>query len=78
MNEIISWGKRRRKKLVFLKVDFEKAFDSLKWSFLNMVMTQMGFSARWRKWINACLESVYVSAVVNGSPSLEFKNKKRT
>ncbi|GJV91216.1 hypothetical protein Tco_1539029 [Tanacetum coccineum] len=31
--------------------DFEKAFDSLDWNFLDHTMQQMGFSSKWRKWI---------------------------
>ncbi|GJT17712.1 putative RNA-directed DNA polymerase [Tanacetum coccineum] len=48
VDEIISWAKKQKKKFVFLKVDFEKAFDSLSWSFLFSIMKQMGFSDKWR------------------------------
>ncbi|GJS61197.1 cysteine-rich receptor-like protein kinase [Tanacetum coccineum] len=41
VDEIISWAKRRKKKHMFLKVDFEKAFDTLNWSFLMSLMEQM-------------------------------------
>ncbi|GKE78519.1 putative RNA-directed DNA polymerase [Tanacetum coccineum] len=43
VNEIISWAKKYKKKLLLLKVDFQKAFDSLSWSFLESIMAQMGF-----------------------------------
>ncbi|GKE06748.1 RNA-directed DNA polymerase, eukaryota [Tanacetum coccineum] len=65
VDEIISWAKTQQKKKFFLKVDFEKAFDSLNWSFLDSVMSQMGFSKRWRKWIKACLKSAYASVLIN-------------
>ncbi|GJX75160.1 putative RNA-directed DNA polymerase, partial [Tanacetum coccineum] len=62
--------------MFFLKVDFEKAFDSLSWTFLESIMAQMGFSNNWRSWIRGCLNSAYASVLVNGSPTPEFKIEK--
>jgi hypothetical protein len=73
VDEIIAWAKKHKKRLLFLKVDFEKAFDSLSWSFLLSVLEQMGFSSNWRNWIHSCLDSSYTSVLVNGSPTKEFK-----
>ncbi|GJS55576.1 RNA-directed DNA polymerase, eukaryota, reverse transcriptase zinc-binding domain protein [Tanacetum coccineum] len=58
---------------VVSEVDFEKAFDTLSWSFLDSIMSQMGFSSKWRNWIKACLNSAYASVLINGSPLTEFK-----
>ncbi|XP_071708555.1 uncharacterized mitochondrial protein AtMg01250-like [Rutidosis leptorrhynchoides] len=33
----------------------------------------MGFGAKWRKWILACLKSASISVLINGSPTHEFK-----
>lgn len=47
VNEIVSWAKKKRKKkILFFEVDFEKGFDSLSWSFLDSIMMQMGFSPK--------------------------------
>ncbi|GJZ65073.1 RNA-directed DNA polymerase, eukaryota [Tanacetum coccineum] len=73
VNEIISWAKKHKKKMLLLKLDFEKAFDSLSWSFLDSIMSQMGFGEKWRKMIHSCLNSAYASVLVNGSPTNEFK-----
>ncbi|GKB15937.1 putative RNA-directed DNA polymerase [Tanacetum coccineum] len=73
VDEIIAWAKKYKKRVMFLKVDFEKAFDSLNWSFLFCVLEQMGFSSKWRTWIHSCLDSVFASVLVNGSPTKEFK-----
>ncbi|GJR04155.1 putative RNA-directed DNA polymerase, eukaryota, reverse transcriptase zinc-binding domain protein [Tanacetum coccineum] len=72
VNEIISWASKRNERLFLFKVDFEKAFDSLDWNFLDNVMQQMGFSHNWRKWIRGCLTSSFSSVIVNGSPTKEF------
>ncbi|GJS34885.1 putative RNA-directed DNA polymerase [Tanacetum coccineum] len=76
VEEIIAWAKKAKKRLMILKVDFEKAFDSLNWSFLFSILEQMGFSAKWRNWIHSCLNSAYASVLVNGSPTKEFKIKR--
>lgn len=75
VNEILAWAKKKKERLFILKVDFEKAFDSLDWSFLDHVC-QMGFSSKWRTWIHGWLNSVYASVIVNGSPTKEFKIQK--
>ncbi|GKC23726.1 putative RNA-directed DNA polymerase, eukaryota, reverse transcriptase zinc-binding domain protein [Tanacetum coccineum] len=49
VNEILAWASKKRERLFFLKVDFEKAFDSLDWKFLDHTMEQIGFSHKWRK-----------------------------
>ena len=43
VNEIISWCKRRRKRIMIFKVDFEKAFNSASWAFLDKMMFLWGF-----------------------------------
>jgi hypothetical protein len=42
-----------RKKLdgVLLKIDFEKAYDKVRWDFLQQVLRMKGFDPKWCKWI---------------------------
>nr|GEV01064.1 retrovirus-related Pol polyprotein from transposon TNT 1-94 [Tanacetum cinerariifolium] len=76
VNEILAWATKKKECLFILKVDFEKAFDSFDWSFLDHVMCQMCFSSKWRTWIHGCLYSAYASVIVNGSPTKVFKIQK--
>ena len=55
------------------KVDFEKAYDSVEWSFLDWVMDKMGFGEKWRKWIMGCVSTTSIFMLVNGSPSRQFR-----
>lgn len=43
MNEIISWYKSHHKIAMMFKEDFEKAWDSVQWDFLNDILDKMGF-----------------------------------
>ncbi|GJY23411.1 RNA-directed DNA polymerase, eukaryota, reverse transcriptase zinc-binding domain protein [Tanacetum coccineum] len=76
INEVISWTKKVSGKLMIFKVDFEKAFDSINWNFIDDIMSQMGFGVKWRDWIFSCLRSGFSSILINGSPSKEFKLSK--
>nr|GEW03192.1 RNA-directed DNA polymerase, eukaryota, reverse transcriptase zinc-binding domain protein [Tanacetum cinerariifolium] len=38
LNEIIHWCKAKKKQAMIFKVDFEKAFDSIRWDFLDDVL----------------------------------------
>ena len=71
-NEVIAEAKTKNKSCMFFKVDFEKAYDSVSWDFLNYMMMRMGFCDKWRKWIQGCLSSASVSILINGSPTREF------
>ncbi|GJV30358.1 RNA-directed DNA polymerase, eukaryota [Tanacetum coccineum] len=55
------------------EVDFEKAYDSVRWDYLDDVLKNFGFGDRWRGWIRGCLRSSRGSVIVNGSPTNEFQ-----
>ncbi|GKB60050.1 putative RNA-directed DNA polymerase, eukaryota, reverse transcriptase zinc-binding domain protein [Tanacetum coccineum] len=38
LSEVIEWFKKRRGKMLIFKVDFEKAFDSVSWKYLDFVL----------------------------------------
>ena len=55
VNEMITSAFFIIKKMFLFKVDFDKAFDSLSWSFLDDILRQMGFGVTWRTWIRSLL-----------------------
>lgn len=69
-NEVMDEVKKDKKQqcLIF-KVDFEKAYDSMRWKFLYYMLSRLGFCDLWIKWIKGCLESASLSVLVIGSPS---------
>ena len=48
-NEVVDEAKKLNRDLLLLKVDFEKAYDSVDWNYLNEVMCKMSFPTLWRK-----------------------------
>lgn len=72
IKKICSLAKRIKKKILLFKVNFEKAFDSLNWEYLDFVLEQMGFGNNWHSWIYGCLISYRASVIINGSPTKEF------
>ncbi|GJY30745.1 RNA-directed DNA polymerase, eukaryota [Tanacetum coccineum] len=73
LNELLSWCKQKKFKAMIFKVDFEKAFNSIRWDYLDDVLSKFGFGDKWRGWIKGCLNSAMGSILVNGSPTSEFK-----
>ncbi|GKA37936.1 putative RNA-directed DNA polymerase, eukaryota, reverse transcriptase zinc-binding domain protein [Tanacetum coccineum] len=76
LSEVIDWYKKRKKKMMLFKVDFEKAFDSVSWRFLDHVLEKLGFGVKWHGWIKAGLVSAQTSILLNGSPTSEFSLKR--
>ncbi|GJV13897.1 RNA-directed DNA polymerase, eukaryota, partial [Tanacetum coccineum] len=73
LNEMLQWCKSKKKQSLIFKVDFEKAYDSVRWDFHDEVLSKFGFGSIWRKWIQVCLNSSRGSILINGSPTEEFQ-----
>ncbi|GJU16143.1 RNA-directed DNA polymerase, eukaryota [Tanacetum coccineum] len=73
LNEVIQWCKSKKKQSLIFKVDFEKAYDSVRWDFLDDVLKKFGFGDKWCNWIQNCLRSSRGSIIINGSATEEFQ-----
>jgi len=72
-NEVVQWLKKKKKSGVLLKLDFQKAYDTIDWDFLLLVLKEMGFGRKWRGWIQQCVSSASISILINGAPSKPFR-----
>nr|GEV57284.1 RNA-directed DNA polymerase, eukaryota [Tanacetum cinerariifolium] len=72
-NEIVHWCKNKKKQSVIFKVDFEKAYDSVRWDFIDDILRRFSFGDKWCKWIQSCFYSSRGSVLVNESPTNEFQ-----
>jgi len=71
-NEVVDEARKFKKELLLFKVDFEKAYDSVDWGYLDAVMEGMSFPVLWRKWIRECVGTATTSVLVNGCLHMSF------
>ena len=70
---IYSLGKRRGKEgFMVVKIDLEKAFDRLEWSFIRMVLTHFGFPENIIRLILSCVSTTSTSLLFNGNKLQSF------
>jgi hypothetical protein len=72
VNEVVDLAKRTNRECLIFKVDFEKAYDSVDWGFLDYMLHRFGFCEKWIDWIQACVFAGNLSILVNGSPTPEI------
>ena len=67
-----------RKKLngVLFKIDFEKAYDKVKWSFLQQTLRMKGFSETWCNWIKTFVQGGNVGIKINDQMGPFFQTQK--
>ncbi|KAL4388335.1 hypothetical protein GQ457_09G021820 [Hibiscus cannabinus] len=75
-NETIEDIRRRKRAALVFKADFQKAYDTIDWDFLDFILEKMGFRCKWRSWISYCISSATISVLVNGSPTNRFSIKR--
>ncbi|MCI22150.1 RNA-directed DNA polymerase (Reverse transcriptase), partial [Trifolium medium] len=76
VNEVVDLAKKAKRRCLIFKVDFEKAYDSVNWGFLEYMLRRFGFGELWISWIRACVCAGNLSVLVNGSPTKEVNISK--
>nr|GEW87880.1 nucleotide-binding alpha-beta plait domain-containing protein [Tanacetum cinerariifolium] len=70
LNELVQWWKKKKKQAMIFKVNFEKAYDSVRLDFVDDILKKFGFGEKWcLKWGNSLspflfilvMESLHVS-----------------
>jgi hypothetical protein len=61
---------------VLLKIDFEKAYDKVNYSFLHQVMRMKGFHPKWCRWIQKFIGRGSVGIRVNDDIGHYFQTNK--
>jgi len=76
LQEVLHDLKINKKSGVILKLDFEKAYDKVSWSFLEEVLHRKGFPERWIGWINQAVKGGRVCVDLNGERGEFFRSFK--
>jgi len=61
---------------IIFKIDFEKAYDKVKWSFLQQTLRMKGFSQKWCSWVKQFTQGGNVNIKVNDQLGSYFQMKK--
>jgi hypothetical protein len=61
---------------VLLKIDFEKAYDKVRWDFLQTALKMKGFDTKWCRWIQAFITRGSVGIKVNDDIGHHFQTRK--
>jgi hypothetical protein len=63
---------QKKQKALVMKIDLKKAFDSINWDLLRLILHSAGFGIPFTNWIMTCVTSANLSVLVNGEASRFF------
>jgi hypothetical protein len=75
-HEIIHEVHRSKESGVILKLDYEKAYDRVSWSFLEDMLKSRGFGPIWVRWIKQLVEGGSICVRINDENSCFFQTGK--
>ena len=71
-SEAIHSIKREKQPTFSLKIDLSKAYDRVSWTFIHLLLIQIGMSLEMVEWILGCIQSTSFAVLINGAPSHFF------
>lgn len=75
--ELVKWHRRKNiAPICMLKIDMQKAYDSVEWVYIEQVMEPLGFPDKFVKWIMVCISTVACSVIIVRQPVKFFKERK--
>jgi hypothetical protein len=76
LHETIHELHRKKQSGVIFKIDFEKTYDKVKWSFVKQTLQMKGFSETWCRWIQAMTQNGHVGIKINDQIGENFQTNK--
>lgn len=62
MKELVDLAKKSKKYFFIFKVDFDKSYDSVSWTFMDYMISNFGFNDKWKGWICALFSRVILQS----------------
>lgn len=75
--ETMEWADQSEQPLLFLKLDFSKAYDMVEWGCLFKILNKMGFPTKFVHMISLLFTDAAAAVKVNGVPSPQFVIERR-
>ena len=72
IEDIMIYTKQNNIKEIMLSIDFEKAFDSLKWAYLDKCLKSFNFGLKLRSYVKTLYNDIYATVLNNGHISNWF------
>jgi len=76
IHEILHELRVRKRKGIVLKLNFEKAYDKVNWSFLHDVLRRKKFDTKWIEWVLKATKGGRVVVNLNGELGQYFRSYK--
>ena len=76
VHEVLHHLKIHKRRGVILKLDFEKAYDNVRWTFIREVLAKKCFPDKWIEWVMLALEGGRVAINLNGELGEFFRSYK--
>jgi hypothetical protein len=73
LHDVVHELRSKNLKGVILKIEFEKAYDSVRWDFVEEIMMRKGFDPKLRGWIMNTIKGGRVCVNVNGTNGPYFR-----
>jgi len=77
LHETVHELHRKNQSAIIFKIDFDKAYDKVKWDFLLQTLRMKGFSPKWIEWIRSFISGGSVAINVNDEIGPFFQTKKK-
>jgi hypothetical protein len=75
LHETIHEMHRKKENGLIFKIDFEKAYNKINWSFVQQTLRMKGFSPTWCRWITSFMEGGHVRIKINDQVGQNFQTK---
>ena len=76
LHEVLHEIRTSKEEVFILKIDFEKAYDRVRWEFLKEVLREKGFDPLWISWMRQLVRGGPATVNINGQIGSYFRNKR--